>query len=209
VPTWVAQSDLNGTPDPSTGHITTAGTSGQYLLPTGGAATWASLAANTLLVGNSSNEVTAIAAGTSGQTFVAKPAPGWIDDNWGLTVVIDGGGSTLTTGIKGMVRFPWQAGIEGWDMVVTTGTITSGSFGVDLYVEDRSSAAACSSNSKITAAAPPTISSGLETTLDSTLASWTTLVVAGDYLVFDIIDASSAITNITFSMWGKKLSTAG
>ena len=58
VPTWQA--------DPSTGHITTAGTSGQLLMTTGAAAAWVGGSSGSILYLNSSKEWKELAIGTSG-----------------------------------------------------------------------------------------------------------------------------------------------
>ena len=230
---WVDQSDLTGTPDPSTGHITTAGTSGQILQTTGGAAVWkdqsdlvdpstghiTTAGSSEALLQTTGGAATWVATsavlakmdGPIGTTiggkavFTGAAAVEWIDDDWGLTAIIDGGGSDLTTGFKGMVRVPWDAGIESYEFCATTGNVSSGSVGIDLYVEDFSSSPATSA-SKITDSSDINISSGNQRTSGPN-TSWTTLIVAGDYISFDVTDPSSGVTLLAFSIWGRKLST--
>ena len=142
-----------------------------------------------------------LATGTSGQKLTATPMPKWIDDAWGVSIVINGGGSTITATTKGTIRIPWKVGLSGWELIAdTTGDIT-----LDLYVEDPSSTPA-SSNSKITSTEVPALANAQRA--NGACSSWTTAIVAGDYITVDVIAGSSDITFVTLSLWGNKLSTA-
>ena len=222
IPAWV--------PAPSTGQITTAGTSGQVLQTTGGAAAWVN---STTLLGtlpstigtsgqilqttggvagwvNTSGALADITAPTTaGAKLVMKSSShaGWIDDDWSFTAVMnDGVGSTtLTTGIKKVFEIPSAIGIEDMRLALNT-TASSGTFAVDIYVDDISSTPA-SSASKITGGDPPTVSSGTQRSSGIT-SSWTTAIEARDWVTLDVIDPSSGIKWAAVTLFGKKLSTA-
>lgn len=103
--------------------------------------------------------------------------------------IIDGGGSTITTGDK---DGEWMAPVAG---VITRVTLlssdsghTSGSIVIGLRKDTYSNFPANSSDS-IVASAPPTISSAIKSQ-DSTLTGWTTSFSAGD--IFNI-----TVTSVT------------
>lgn len=197
IPAWVDQSDLTGTPDPSTGHVTTAGSSGQIPQTTGGAFAWRGVDAVLADLGPPT---------TAGGKLVAKSSVsvGFIDDDWSVTVSIQE--STIAAGIKATFKVPWTAGIEGVELALNT-TATSQAFIADVYVDDFSSTPA-TSGSKITASAPPTISTGNQRSSDGTLTGWTTLVTVGDHFTIAVTQGSSGVSRADLTLFGKKLSTA-
>ena len=199
-PAWVDSNTLSGT-------LTTVGTSGFLLQTTGGAAAWRGITGGAVLVGNTSGQPveadhTATTAGGKLVTLSSVSA-GWIDDDWSMTAVFDAGaGSTLSTGIMGVVMVPWDVGIEKNEVVANT----TGDFVCDIYVEDLSSTPATSA-SKITASAPPTLTNAQRSS-DATQTGWTTAIVAGDYIAFDLtLNATSGIRWAAVTLKGKKLST--
>lgn len=107
-----------------------------------------------------------------------------------LTFVIDGGGSAITTGIKGDVEVPFACTIN----QVTLLADTSGSIVVDIWKDTYANYPPTGADS-ITASAKPTISAATKSQ-DSTLTGWTTSVTAGDILRFNV-DSAATITRVT------------
>lgn len=102
-----------------------------------------------------------------------------------IVVVIDGGGSTITTGIKGYLQVPF-------DGTITANTVLadqSGSIVIDVwkctYAQFDAGGTHPVSGDKITASAPPTISTATKST-DSTLTGWTTSFSSGDVFGFNV-----------------------
>lgn len=107
-----------------------------------------------------------------------------------IGITVDGGGSALTTGVKGC--FP----------IITGGTITSatlladqtGSMVMDVWVDTYANYPPTDADS-ITASAPPTISSATKSQ-DVTLTGWTK-IVGNDRTVCYNIDSAATITRAT------------
>lgn len=119
----------------------------------------------------------------------------WNDDHvdpTGFSFVIDGGGSTITTGVKGYVEVPY-------DCVITAVRLfadQSGSIVIDVWKDTYANYPPVDADS-ITASAPPTISSATKSQ-DTTLTGWTTSVSAGDVLGFNV-DSVTSIQRVTIS----------
>ena len=110
-----------------------------------------------------------------------------------ITYIIDGGGSTISTGIAGQLFIPFGC-------VITEATLLadqSGSVVVDIWKAAYSSYPPNSGNS-IVAAAPPTISTA-QKSQNSTLTGWTTAITAGDTLMFNVNSVTS-ITRLTVAL---------
>jgi hypothetical protein len=128
----------------------------------------------------------AVALGSAGQRVKSNGTDAvWGDDYTTITFVIDGGGATITTGVKGDIEVPD-------DLTITRATLLadqSGSIVVDIFKCTYSNYDAGSthpvSGDKITSSAPPTISSATKAQ-DSTLTGWTTALSAGDILRFNV-----------------------
>lgn len=115
-----------------------------------------------------------------------------------IEVVIDGGGSAITTGLKGYLNLPIAGTITEAKLLADQ----SGSIVVDVwkctYAQFDAGATHPVSGDKITASAPPTISSATKSE-DTTLTGWTTSFSAGDILAFNVNSATS-ITRVTLSL---------
>jgi hypothetical protein len=113
--------------------------------------------------------------------------------SFGITV--DGGGSALSTGLKGYVSVPFDCAILSATMLADQ----SGSAVVDVWRCTYSQFDAGSthpvSGDKITASAPPTITSTYKSQ-DATLTGWTTTLSANDVLAFNV-NSASTITKLT------------
>ena len=97
-----------------------------------------------------------------------------------LTFVIDGGGATITTGIKGDLEIPFACSIT----QVTLLADQSGSIVIDIWKNVYASFPPLVGNS-IVASAPPTITTAVKSQ-DATLTGWTTTCAAGDILRFNV-----------------------
>ena len=151
-----------------------------------------------LLIGNGTNYTNSnITAGTgiavtngAGTITVAQSTNGLIS---ALEFVIDGGGATLTTGIKGDLEIPFACTITQWTLLADQ----SGSVVVDIWKDTYANYPPTVADT-ITASAKPTISSSTKGQ-SSTLTGWTTSVSAGDTIRFNI-DSVTTIQRVTISL---------
>ena len=124
------------------------------------------------------------AAGSPGTWAKAGSSPGSpLTRN--LEVVIDGGGSVLTTGIAGDIFIDFACTIKKVTMLADQ----SGSIVVDIWKAAYGSYPPTVANT-ITASDIPTISTATKSQ-DSTLTGWTTSISAGDCLRFNINSVTS------------------
>ena len=180
-------------------------TSPTFVTPTLGAATAASI-----------NKMAITAPATSSTLAVADGKTATINNTVTLTgtdsatynlasmntdaieFVIDGGGSAITTGVKGYLEIPYACTINRATLLADQ----SGSIVVDVwkttYASFDGGATHPVSGDKITASAPPTISSATKAQ-DATLTGWTTSVSAGDILAFNV-NSATTVTRITISL---------
>jgi len=114
-----------------------------------------------------------------------------------MNFVIDGGGSALTTGVKGFLEIPFAMTLTG----VTVLADQTGSAVIDIWKDTYANYPPTVADS-ITASAKPTLSSAAKTK-DTTLTGWTTSVNAGDILAFNL-DSVSTIQRLTIALTGKK-----
>ena len=110
-----------------------------------------------------------------------------------ITFIIDGGGSVITTGIKGALEIPFACTINR----VTLLADQSGSIVIDIWKQAYADYPPEDANS-ITAAAPPTLSAAAMSQ-DSTLTDWTTAIAAGDCLKFNV-DSIATCKWVTLSL---------
>lgn len=123
----------------------------------------------------------------NGTNFVNNP------DYSTVNYVIDGGGSAITTGIKGDLVVDFDATIVGVTMVADQ----SGSIVVDLWKDTYANFPPVVGDT-ITAAAKPTISAATKSQ-DTTLTGWTTTVTAGDIIRFNV-DSVTSIQRVTCAL---------
>jgi len=99
-----------------------------------------------------------------------------------LEVVLDGGGSAITTGVKAALVVPVDCEIEVAEALSINGT--SGSIQVDVWKDSYANHPPTDADS-IVASAPIAISSGTKSQ-DSTLTGWTKSLSKGDILIFNV-----------------------
>ena len=134
------------------------------------------------------------ATAAAGSATVIGTGTGLVD---ALEFVIDGGGSALTTGMKGYLEVPYACTISQATLLADQ----SGSVVVDIFRSTYSAFAPPThpvSGDKLTASAPPTISSATKSQ-DATLTGWTTSLAAGDVLGFNV-NSATTITRVTCSL---------
>lgn len=139
--------------------------------------------------------------GTTGQVFIrdtASPNGGaWGSGGGGspsslkrtIGCVVDGGGSAITTGLKSLVRVPFDGTITGWTVM----SDVVGSVVVDVW-KDSFAASPPTVADSIAGTEKPTLSSAQKAE-DTTLTTWTTAITAGDVLAFNV-DSASTVTRV-------------
>ena len=110
-----------------------------------------------------------------------------------IAFIIDGGGSTITTGVKGDIEIPFACTITAARVFLDQ----SGSIVVDIWKDTYANFPPTDADS-ITASAPPTVSSATKAE-DSTLTGWTTSISAGNILRFNV-DSITTATRATVSL---------
>lgn len=111
----------------------------------------------------------------------------------GPSILIDGLGSTITTGIKCDVRMPFTGTILGWYLFADQ----TGSIQIDLWKDTQANFPPVDADS-ITAAAPPVISSATNAS-STTLTGWVTSFIEGDVIRVNV-DSATSITKVTLSL---------
>jgi hypothetical protein len=101
-----------------------------------------------------------------------------------LGVVLDGGGLTITTGIKGYLQIPFNCIIHSWTLLADQ----AGSAVMDVWKTTFAGFPPLVGNS-ITGSTPPTLSG--QATTSSTLTGWTTTIYEGDIIAFNVVSATS------------------
>ena len=108
-------------------------------------------------------------------------------------ITIDGGGSAITSGVKGYVEIPYSGTITSWTIMADQ----SGSTVIDLW-KDTYANYPPTSGDTIAGSAKPTLTAAVKAQ-SSTLTGWTTAVAAGDIIAFNVVSAST-VTRITLSI---------
>lgn len=115
-----------------------------------------------------------------------------------LSFIIDGGGVVLTTGMKGYIPLDFAGTILQAELLADQ----SGSVVVDVfkctYAQFDAGSTHPVSGDKITASAPPTISTATKSQ-DATLTGWTTGFSAGDIFAFNV-NSVTTIQRVTIAL---------
>lgn len=144
------------------------------------------------LVGNlqTSGQMGSWAAGTNAATILTALSSGS-----GINLIINEGGGSLTTGIKGVFVMPYAGEIT----QVTTLADQSGSVVIDLWKDTYANYPPTDADSIIgVGGTPPTLSSAIKSQ-DSTLTSWTKTFSAGDIFMVNV-DSATTVTWITLEL---------
>lgn len=105
-----------------------------------------------------------------------------------LCLTVDGGGTTITTGVKGYLRVPYNGTIKSTSVIADQ----TGSVVIDVW---KANGSVPTVSNTITASAKPTLSSA-QTSFDSTLTGWTKTIVEGDIVGFNV-DSATTVTRVT------------
>ena len=108
-----------------------------------------------------------------------------------LNFVIDGGGSAITTGIKGHIVLDGNYTVTGWTIIADQ----SGSIVVDV---NRATYTNFPTTASIAGSELPTLSSAQKNE-DLTLSTWTTTLSARDVLEFQV-DSATTVTRVTVAL---------
>lgn len=143
----------------------------------------------------SSGTVTSVSAG-AGMDFSTITATGAVAASAtlrtvGISFIIDGGGSAITTGSKGHVEIPFACTLTAVRLMADQ----SGSIVVDIK---KAAYSGLPTTTSITASAKPTLSSA-QKNQDATLPGWTTSVTAGDWLEY-VVESATTVIRVTVSL---------
>ena len=130
--------------------------------------------------------------GTAGQAK-ANASVGTSTIKRAITLVLDGGGQAITTGIKADVRVPYSGTITGWEIISSV----SGSIVIDVWKDTYANFPPTVADT-IAGTEKPTLSSASKNP-DTTLSTWTTSVTAGDWIRFNV-DSASTVTRVALSI---------
>lgn len=129
-----------------------------------------------------SGDETELALGTTGKFFKAKgasTAPAFEWDEGAIEYVIDGGGSAITTGLKGGLVVPYDCFVTGWTVHATGGQTGAIVIDVDYHATTVPPTASIAGSEK------PSISSGSEGE-DLTLTTWTQALAKRGAIHFEV-----------------------
>lgn len=110
-----------------------------------------------------------------------------------ITLIIDGGGVAITTGVKGFLSLPLAGTWKKWRVLSIDAAATAGSIVIDVWKDTYANYPPTVADT-ITAAAKPTLSA-VNKNEDTTLTGWTTTFNAGDILGFNV-DSVATVTKI-------------
>lgn len=110
-----------------------------------------------------------------------------------IAFVIDGGGATITTGVKGDITIPFACTITEWTLLADQ----SGSIQIDIWKDTYANYPPTVADT-ITASAKPLFSTTTKGQ-SSTLTGWTTSIAAGDTLRFNV-DSVTTCQRVTLSL---------
>lgn len=129
--------------------------------------------------------------GLTATTISATTYQGLPAGSFGIT--IDGGGSAITTGIKGYVEIPYSGTITSWTLIADQ----NGSCVIDVWKDTYANYPPTIADT-IAGSEKPTLSS-TNKNQDTNLTTWTKSVAAGDIIGFNV-DSSTTITRLTLSI---------
>lgn len=116
-----------------------------------------------------------------------------VTDQSGIEAVIDGGGSAITTGVKGYIEVPFDCEIQAVRLVADQ----SGDIVVDIWRDSYANFPPVNADS-ITGGNEPELTADQKYE-DTTLSGWTTSLSAGDWLGFNV-DSAATVTLVTLSL---------
>jgi len=124
----------------------------------------------------------------------AQCGPSTNQNTRSITFIISGGGSTIATGVQGFVRVPFACTISDVTLIANA----TGSIVIDIWKHAYVLNTPPTVANTITASDLPTLSSA-QTYDDTTLTGWTTSVVAGDVIAYNV-NSATTVTQVTVSL---------
>ena len=122
----------------------------------------------------------------------------FLDDAYDtIQFIVDGGGSAITTGVKGDIMIPFNCTVLGWDIVADT----SGSIVIDVWKDSYANFPPTVADT-IAGTEKPTLSSAVKNQ-DTSLSSWTTTLTRNDWLRFNV-DSATTVTRVTIAIRVKR-----
>lgn len=115
-----------------------------------------------------------------------------------IQFVIDGGGATIATGVKGYLEVPFACTINEATILGDRSSSCVVNVWKCTYAQFDAGSTHPVAGDKITSSAPPTISTATKNQ-DATLTGWTTTINAGDILAFNV-DSNTAMQRITLDL---------
>lgn len=122
--------------------------------------------------------------------FSSSGTASFVSNYRAINFIIDGGGTTIGTGVAGYIQVPFDCSITEWTLLGDT----TGSIVVDIWKDTYANYPPTDADT-ITASATPSVTSATKNT-SSTLTGWTTAITAGDTLGFNV-DSVSTFTRVT------------
>lgn len=116
-----------------------------------------------------------------------------ISANSGIEVILGDNTNVITTGVKGFLEVPFDCEIQTVSLV----SGISGDIVIDIWADDYASFPPTDADS-ITGGNEPELSAD-QTYQDSTLTGWTTTLIAGEWLAFNV-DSAATVTQVTLSL---------
>ena len=129
----------------------------------------------------SDNTVQSLTAGSGGSAGGGSAA----GQTASFGITIDGGGSVITTGVKGYVTVPYNCTITGWTVIADV----SGSLVVDVWKDSYTNYPPTSADSIAGSQKPTLVNSVKNQNLSVT--AWSTTINAGDVIGFSVESATS------------------
>jgi len=111
-----------------------------------------------------------------------------------VTVVLDGGGAAIATGVQTFLSLPVSGTWKKWRLVSIDPAVTAGSIVVDIWRDTYANYPPTVADT-ITASAKPTLTAATKAE-SATLTGWTTAFSAGDVLGFSV-DSATTVTKVS------------
>jgi hypothetical protein len=110
-----------------------------------------------------------------------------------VVMVIDGGGSAITTGVKGYLPIPYTGIIKSWKLLADQ----AGSIVIDVWKDTYENYPPTVADT-IAGSEKPTLSAATKNE-DTALTTWNTNIRSGDILGFNV-DSASTVTKVTLTL---------
>lgn len=130
--------------------------------------------------------------GASWDAGTASPTPS-SDTIKSFGITIDGGGSVITTGIKGYINIPFAMTVTRWDLF----SDQTGDIVIDVW---KDTIANFPPTTSIAGSEKPALS-GATNNSDTSLSTWTTGIAANDVIGFNV-DSAADVTRVTLTIQG-------